>query len=48
MALPLQRPEAFEQYFDERGMLTPEGMQLFQYLIAYVEDLNARLEAGGL
>lgn len=48
MALPLIKPEAFERYVDGDGRLTPEGMRMFLYLLAYVEDHEARLTAGGL
>lgn len=48
MALPLIRPQAFNQYVDKDGRLTPEGMRMFLYLLAYVEDHEARLVAGGL
>lgn len=47
MSLPLTDPQTGQQYVDQTGRLTPEGLRLFQEMLAMLRDHEARLVAGG-
>ena len=38
-------PTPVEQYFDEQGNITYDGLQYFQRIIRTLKDLDSRLEA---
>lgn len=43
MAVIVKEPTNVEQYIDEQGRLTVDGMRLFQQMIRQLKDHEARI-----